>query len=173
MSVNLKEELTVIGAPGSEEHFSFSAPWPQLCATPRSFRLFVSLMLCVVSLSYLALLSGIAFDTEMKVGLIIEAYQTFDTIELIEHTIKYLPLYIGVFGVTLFLFMFTSYPEKMKRMFACLVPMAIVSDVASMWLIRYNTFFGWQLFVSGLVLAFSFLTLFLLIQRDLWIRRDL
>lgn len=135
---------------------------------PLSIRIFISLLLCVIGLSYLTLLGSIWVDTEMKVSSIIEGYGTFEFIELVEHSFKYIFWFIGTFTITVSIFLLTSYPEKLKIIFAIVVPLFIVSDIGSMWLIRYCSFFAWQLYVSGLILAACFLTMFLLIQYDLW-----
>lgn len=142
---------------------------PKLRDIPLTVKLFISLLLCLVSLSYLMLLSGIWIDTEMKVANIIEGYGDFEFIELTEHSFKYLFWFIGAFGVTVSLFLMSSWPEKMKRFFAVAVPILIISDLGSMWLIRYSDFFAWQLYVSGALLAASFFVMFLTIQLDLWV----
>lgn len=136
-----------------------------------SIRLFVSLMLCVIGLSYLTFLGNIWIDTEMKIAFVIEGYGSFEFMELIEHSFKYIFWFIGTFTVVASLFLLSSYPEKIKRFFAVLVPLFIISDVGSMWLIRYASFFAWQLYVSGLILAVSFLVMFVLIQCDLWLKK--
>lgn len=169
----LSEDLERLGKMRSisSTHFLSRASRISLRRMPLSARLFVSLMLCVIALGYVTLLATIWFDTEMKMTNIIEGYSTFQTSELVEHTFKYLPWFIGAFGVSLILFFLTSFPETLKRVFAVLVPLVIVSDMGSMWLIRYHPFFAWQLFASGLTLAVLFLVLFLLVQCDLWLRR--
>lgn len=133
-----------------------------------SFKMFVGLFLCVMGLSYLTLLGSIWIDTEMKISFIIEGYGLFESMELVEHSFKYIFWFIGIFGIMGFVFMMTSYPETLKRIFAVIVPLLIVSDVSSMWFIRFSNFFAWQLYVSGFLLAGSFLVMFLLIQYDLW-----
>ncbi|OGW90216.1 MAG: hypothetical protein A3A73_04845 [Omnitrophica bacterium RIFCSPLOWO2_01_FULL_50_24] len=142
--------------------------FPGLRGAPLSFRLLASVLLCLLGVSYLVLLASIGSDTEMKMANIVEAYRTFTTTELLEHTFKYLPWFIGTFGATLTLFCLSSYPEKLKLFFVCAVPIAILSDMGSMWLIRAHALFGWQLLASGFFLALCFVTLFALIQRDLW-----
>lgn len=135
-----------------------------------SVRLFIGLLLCLLGLSYLALLFGIWIDTEMKVSYIIEGYADFESMELVEHTFKYIFWFIGTFGITVSLFLLTSWPEKLKRLFAVSVPLLIISDIGSMWLIRYSDFFARQLYFSGVLLATSFLALFFLIQFDMWFK---
>lgn len=49
-----------------------------------------------------------------------------------------------------------------------IVPLLILSDMGSMWLIRYSDFFAGQLYISGMILATCFLVLFVLTQWDLW-----
>lgn len=139
---------------------------------PLSIRLFIGLLLCLIGLSYLTLLGSIWIDTEMKVSNIIEGYGSFESIELIEHSFKYLFWFICTFAIVGCLFLLTSYPERLKRVFGVLVPLFIVCDIGSMWVIRYFDFFAWQLYASGLILAASFLTMFLLIQYDLWFKRS-
>lgn len=139
---------------------------------PISAKLFISLLLCLVGLSYLTLLGSIWIDTEMKISYIIEGYASFEFMELIEHSSKYIFWFIGVFGITVSIFLLTSYPEKLKIFFAVIIPSFIVSDIGSMWFIRYSSFFAWQLAVSGFVLAVCFLAMFLLIQCNLWLKKN-
>ncbi len=142
----------------------------KLKEAPLSIRLFIGLLLCVVGLSYLTLIGGVWVDTEMKISYIIEGYASFEVTELMEHSFKYIFWFIGTFGVTVLIFLLTSWPERLKRIIAVLVPLFIISDIGSMWLVRYNSFFAFQLFVSGLMLAIIFLVMFLLIQCDLWLK---
>ena len=135
---------------------------------PHSMRLFLSLMLCLVGLSYLTLLAGIWIDTEMKMVNIIEGYRTFEFIELVQHSFRYIFWFIGIFGITVSLFLLSSFPERGKKFVAVAVPLWIISDIGSMWLIRYSDFFAGQLYVSGVMLAAGFLAMFSFIQRDLW-----
>ena len=111
-----------------------------------SFRLFLSAILCLVGISYIMLLSSIWIDTEMKMANIIEGYGSFEFMELVEHTFRYIFWFIGTFTITLSLFLLTSWPEKLKRIFAVIVPLLILSDMGSMWLIRYSDFFAGQLY---------------------------
>lgn len=137
---------------------------------PLSARLFIGLLLCVMGLSYLTLLGSIWVDTEMKIPNIIEGYGSFEFIELIEHSFKYIFWFICTFTITVSIFLLTSYPEMIKRIFAAVVPVFIISDIGSMWLIRYCSFFAWQLYASGMILATSFFVMFLLIQFELWFK---
>lgn len=147
--------------------------WMNLKRTPLSVRLFVSLLLCVLGLSYLSLLGSIWIDTEMKISNIIEGYGSFEYMELIDHSFKYLLWFVGIFTITVSLFLFTSYSEKVKRVFAVAVPLFIISDIASMWLICYvGDIFAWQLYGSGLALAILFLLMFACIQFDIWIKKS-
>lgn len=138
---------------------------------PTSLKIFASLLLCLTGFSYLILLASIWSDTGMRIAQIAEAYGTMDTIELVEHSFKYLFWFMGTFGIAGFLFLLTSYPEKIKRVFAVLIPALIFSDVGSAWLIRDAAVFAWVLAASGFLLAVSFLLLFFLIQCDLWLRK--
>lgn len=138
---------------------------------PQSIKVFVSFLLCLLGLSYLTLLSSIWIDTEMKIPYIIEGYGSFEFIELAEHSFKYIFWFIGTFGITVSLFLLTSGSERVKRFFAMAVPLLIVSDIGSMWLIRYSPVFAYQLYASGVMLAVSFLVLFVLIQSELWFNK--
>jgi hypothetical protein len=108
----------------------------------------------------------------MKIANVIEGYGSFEFIELIEHSFKYIFWFICTFTITVSVFLLTSYTEKIKRVFAVLIPLFIISDIGSMWLIRYCSFFAWQLYASGLILATSFLIMFLLTQYDLWLKKQ-
>ncbi len=140
---------------------------------PLSVRVFVSLILCVIGLSYLTLLGSVWVDTEMKISNIMEAYGSFEFTELIEHSFKYIFWFICIFTITVSVLLLTSYPEKLKRFFSFLVPLLIISDIGSMWLIRYwsRAWFSWQLYLSGMSLAVLFLIMFLLINYDIWLKK--
>lgn len=131
-------------------------------------KFFVSLMLCLLGANYLLVLTQIWLDTGMTIEGILGAYRGFEPGELVEHSAKYLFWFLGTFGAGGFLFLTTAHKEKVKKFFAVLVPVSIVSDIGSMWLIRYSDWFAWQLFGSGFVLAGSFLAMFCLIQNELW-----
>lgn len=131
-------------------------------------KFFVSLMLCLLGVNYFLLLTQIWLDTAMRIDGIIGAYRGVEPEELVEHSVKWLFWFLGTFGMSGFLFLNTSYSDKMKRPLAILVPLAIASDITSMWLIRCGDWFAWQLFGSGLVLASCFLFMFCLIQYELW-----
>ena len=146
--------------------------FPKLKDISIATRLFISLMLCLVGLSYLTLLLGIWIDTEMKISYIIEGYGDFEFIELVEHSFRYIFWFIGTFGITVSIFLLTAWSEKLKILFAVAVPLLIISDVGSMWFIRYSDFFAFQLSFSGLMLAICFLSMFLLIQYDLWLKKN-
>ena len=145
--------------------------WPELTQFPKSFKWFASLMLVVSALCYLSLLGSIWNDTQMNPDVIREAYAMMDPIELTQHTFLHLFWFFGIFSITGMLFLLTSYTEKTKRIFAILVPILIISDLAAQWLIQYHDLFTPILFVSGALLAASFLSMFVLIQNDLWIRK--
>ena len=62
-------------------------------------------------------------------------------IELTQHTFLHLFWFFGIFSITGMLFLLTSYTEKTKRIFAILVPILIISDLAAQWLY----FAGWTM----------------------------
>lgn len=146
--------------------------WEGLHALPRSFKLFISLLLCVSGLCYLTLLASIFNDTGMQMANIIEAYGTFGPIEFVEHSFKYMFWFMGTFAVTGFIFLLTCYSEKLKSVFAVLVPVFIITDISAPWLIRYHSIFAWQLVFAGVALALCFFVMFLLIQYDIWFMKD-
>lgn len=136
-----------------------------------SAKLFISLMLGVAGLCYAALLGSIWVDTEMKMAYIIEGYGMMEAMELVAHTFKYLFWFFGIFSVSVGLLLCTAYSEKVKTFFAAFVPFMICLDLGSAWLVRVHDLFAYVLFGSGLVLAISFLAVFVLIQLDLWSRK--
>lgn len=155
----------------TEESKEVKMPRIKLNQGAFSSKSFISLLLCLVGLSYLTLLGSIWIDTEMRISNVIEAYSSFEFIELIEHSFKYILWFICIFTIVVGIFLLTSYPEKVKRIFAVSTPLFIVSDIGSMWFIGYSNFFAWQLYLSGFILAVSFLVMFLLIQYDLWFKK--
>lgn len=141
---------------------------------PLSTRLFISLFLCLTGLSYITLLLHIWVDTQMKVSMVMESYGTFEFSELAEHAHRYIFWFILTFAPTVAVFLATSFSEKLKRFFAIVPMLLIVSDIGSMWLIRYwsKVWFSWQLYLSGLFLAGLFLLMFILINYDLWLKKS-
>jgi len=146
-------------------------PGRGLHGLPLGAKLFVSLFLCLLGLAYVSFLAGIWIDTGMRVSLIAEAYRDMSAMELVTHSFRYLAWFAAAFAAAGGVFLFTSYPERWKLLFSLWVPVWIVSDIGAVWLIRYADIFAWQLFVSGLVLAAMFLVLFILVQRDLWLKK--
>ena len=134
-------------------------------------RLFVSLFLCVLGLAYASLLAQIGLDTEMRVPLIADAYRGFGPGEFVAHALQYLSWFIVAFGASLGALLATSYSEKIKIFAVIWTPAWIVLDVGGVWLIRYHDAFARLLFVSGLVLALTFLVFFCLVQYDIWLKK--
>lgn len=141
-----------------------------LSRLPLSARLFVSLMLCVAGLCYAAFLGQIWVDTEMRVDLIIEGYGLMSAMELVTHSFRYLFWFVSLFSALTGLLFAAAYSERVKLIFAAGVPALIFLDIASAWLIRFHSLFAYVLYGCGLLLAVSFLALFVLIQRALWSR---
>ena len=143
----------------------------QLKSQPPSLKLFVSFFLILSAINYLFLLAEIRIDTGMNIAKIAEGYRSLDLIEYIEHAFEYLAWFIFTFALALGVFLFSSYRESLKRFFCILVPLAIVSDMSSMWFVRYSDWFAAQMFISGFTLALCFFSLFWLIQYELWLKK--
>lgn len=146
----------------------------RLSKAPISMKLFLTVLLCTVGLIYLSLILHIWQDTEMKPALIAKAYGSMESLELADHTHKYLPYYaLYLFAIPVALFMFTSYSERLKTFFALWPFVLIVVDIGSMWLIPYaaQAFFSWALFFAGTFLGLTFLSLFLLNIYDIWFKK--
>ncbi|MCB9799197.1 MAG: hypothetical protein H6757_00380 [Candidatus Omnitrophica bacterium] len=144
--------------------------WSGLSVLPQSAKLFISLLLCVAGLCYLILLVSIWNDTGLRMSVITEAYADMDSIELVEHSFKYMFWFFGIFGLTGAIFLLSTVKEKIKIVFSVSVPLFIVLDIASAWLISKRAFFSGILGVSGFFLAGSFLVMFVFIQYDLWLK---
>lgn len=145
----------------------------RLSRAPISAKLLATSFLCIAGLIYLSLLVHIWQDTEMKPALIAKGYSSMEAMELTDHVHKYLPYYaIYIFLIPSILFMFTSYSEKVKRIFAVLPSFLIIIDIASMCFIPYiSPIFGWGLFFAGMFLGFTFLLLFLFNIYDIWFKK--
>jgi len=145
----------------------------KLSRAPISIKLLMTNLLCVVGLIYLCLIIHIWQDTQMKPALIAKGYCSMEAMELTEQAHKYLPYYaIYIFLVPTILFMFTSFSEKIKRLFAVLPYLLIIIDIGSMCLIPYVSLrFCWALFFAGMFLAILFLLLFILNIFDIWFRK--
>ena len=135
---------------------------------PLPTRLFISLIVSLLGINYLFLLLSIWMDTRMDIAMIIEGYRSFETVELLEHSFKYLFWFIGAFGVSVGLFLFSSYSQKIKTFFVMVTPFLVISDIGSMWAVRFSSWFAIQMYFSGFLLAVSFLALFILLQKELW-----
>lgn len=146
----------------------------RLSRAPLSMKIFVSILLCIVGLAYLSVIFMIWLDTNFKPSLVAEGYGEMEAMELTHHAHTYLPYYaLTLFTLPLLFFMFSSYSEKLKRVFAIYPFILIVIDIASMWLIHYahRVIFSWTLVCAGICLALTFLTLFLLNFYDIWFRK--
>ncbi len=129
----------------------------------------------MLGLIYLSLLLHIWQDTQMKPALVAQGYASMETLELADHTHKYLPYYvIYLFAIPTGLFMLTSFPEKVKRVLAVLPFVLIGIDVTSMWLIPYlsKMLFAWVLWFAGSFLSMTFFVLFVLNLYDVWLRKN-
>ncbi len=147
----------------------------RISKAPISAKLLMTTLLCMVGLIYLSLLLHIWQDTEMKPALIAKAYGSMESMELADHTHKYLPYYaLYLLALPAALFMLTSYSENMKRIFAVLPFVVIIIDIGAMWLIPYvnQVFFSWVLFFAGTFLGLTFLLLFLLNIYDIWFKKS-
>lgn len=144
-----------------------------LSSQPLSVRLFASVLLCAIGLTYITLLMHVYIDTEMKPSMVADAYKSMEYIELTTGAHEYLPYYIFfIFAPAAAIFMFTSYTEGWKRFFAVAPFLVIAGDIASMYLIHYvSPVFGYVLWAAGTCLAFMFLTLYLMTMYDIWLRR--
>lgn len=147
----------------------------RLSRAPISMKLFLTSLLCIVGLIYISLLVHIWQDTEMKPSMIAKAYGSMESLELTDHTHKYLPYYaLYLFAIPVILLMFTSYSEKIKRIFAVMPSLLIIIDIGSMWLIPYvsKNLFSWVLLFAGTFLGLIFLLLFMLNVYDIWLKKS-
>ncbi len=145
----------------------------RLSNAPFSMKLLISALLCTIGLIYVTLLVHIWIDTEMKVSMIETAYGGMEYSELTNLAHHYLPYYsLFLFAIPIFMFMFTSFSERLKSFFAVTPFIIIVVDISSMYLIPYvSPVFATVLWIAGTCLGLSFATLFVLIQFDVWVRK--
>ncbi len=146
-----------------------------LSKSPLSVKLFATILLICLGLTYGSLALHIFIDTEFKPALIKEAYSLFEWIELTDITHDYLPYYaIILFFIPLTLFIFgTGYSEKLKRFFPVIIGSMIILDIGSMWAIPYVNadIFAYALFFAGNCLALCFGTLFILLMIEIWFKK--
>ena len=110
----------------------------KLSELPTQFKLLISSLLCTIGLIYIVLIVNIWIDTELRPSIIIEAYGDMEYIELTANAHIDLPHYsLFIFALPVFLFMFSSYPGKLKRFMAVFPFVMIIVDVGSMFLIPY------------------------------------
>lgn len=138
---------------------------------PLGIKVFASLFLCLLGLAYVSFLAGIWLDTGIQIALITEAYRGMGAIELVSHSSRYLAWFAAAFGAAGGLFLFSTYSDRWKLFFSLWAPAWILSDIGAAWLIRFADLFAWQLYISGFVLAATFLALFILVQRELWFKK--
>ena len=150
---------------------------------PLSAKLMMTVLLCMIGLTYIAFLLPIYYDTEMKPSIVEMVYHhegewktLLDTHpELTVHVEEYLPYYtLYLLAAPTIIFMFSSYSEKLKRVLAVLPSLFIVLDIGSMWMIPFysKTFFTYLLCIAGMLIATSFLVLFLLNIFDIWLKKQ-
>lgn len=140
-----------------------------------SLKLLVTFAILGMCLTYSILVAHIYIDTEFQVSNIEEAYSTFDWIELVDQSHKYLPYYgIYLFAFALLIFVIgTGYPEWLK-ITAVIIPNCLIFlDIGSMWAIRYvhAGIFSWTLFFAGTLLGLSFAAIIVLSLYDIWLRK--
>jgi hypothetical protein len=138
---------------------------------PLFAKAFISLMFCILGFSYLTLLGHIYIGTAFKISQIIGAYKHMGFEEMDPYSFIYVHWYAITFSLTLAAFFLTNNAKKLKWLFGVAVPLLITTDTASMWLIPLWDGFVYTLCAAGFLLAFSFLTMFLLTQYDFWIRK--
>ena len=145
----------------------------KLASAPLSVKLLVTSVLCIIGLVYLTLVVHIWIDTDLKPSLVAESYGYMEYIELTDHAHFYLPYYaLFVFAIPIALFMFTSFNETIKCLFAVYPFLIIIVDIASMYLIPYLwTGFAMVLWLAGTCLGISLLILTFLILYDTWLRK--
>ena len=147
----------------------------RLAELPKHFKLLISSLLIIIGLVYIVLVVNIWIDTELRPSIIIEAYGDMEYIELSANAHIDLPHYsLFIFALPVFLFMFSSYSEKLKRFMAVFPFVMIIADVGSMFLIPYlnKVFFSYTLWLAGTCLAITFLLLFIFIQYDMWFKKQ-
>jgi uncharacterized membrane protein len=146
----------------------------KLSTAPTHIKFFITTLLCIIGLVYITLLVTVFIDTEFKPSFIREAYGDMEYIEISQIVHNALPFYaLFLFAIPVFLFMFTSYSEKAKRFMAVFPFVIILFDVGSMYLIPYvSKGFSYVLWLAGLFLAVTFLALFIMIQYDLWLKKQ-
>lgn len=145
----------------------------KLSNAPLYLKLLSTSLLVITGLIYLTLLVHIWIDTEMKISMIAGAYGGMEYIELTDHAHEYLPYYsIFLFFIPITLFMFTSYNDKIKSFLSVFPFAVIVIDISSMYLIPYvSSIFATVLWLAGTCLGLTFLTVFILVQYDIWLRK--
>ena len=84
----------------------------------------------------------------------------------------YLIWFLVIFSSTGALFFLTKAPERLKILLAVLIPILILSDIGSAWLIIYHDVYVKVMWLSGFLLAVFFMTMVVFIQRDLWFSKE-
>ena len=146
--------------------------WNGFSELPLSLRLFIGLFLSLAGLCYVTLLGSIWYDTQWSLAAISEGYGSMGNIELFHHSFKHLFWFFGIFGFAIFLFLLTNASEKAKQWMTASIPIVIVSDIGSAWLVRFSGAFSYVMFASGVFLSVCFLGIYLKVQSELWPKKQ-
>ncbi|MCA9395999.1 MAG: hypothetical protein KC649_02415 [Candidatus Omnitrophica bacterium] len=134
---------------------------------PKHYKVFAGCFLRLTALAYAFFLFKIWVDTEFRHDLIVEAYGEMGLFELVYHSYQYLFWFSAAFGSVVGVFMFTPYSARLKQLLTVWTCFWIVTDIASAWLITVHAGFAWLLYASGVVLAVTFLIVYLMTQHCL------
>lgn len=140
---------------------------------PKHYKVFAGCFLRLIALAYAFFLFKIWVDTEFKLDLIVEAYGEMGLFELVYHSYQYLLWFAIAFGSVLGVYMFSPYSPRFKQVLVVWTCVWIVADIASAWLITVHSNFAYLLYLSGLVLAVTFLTVYLMVQSCLRTKSEL
>ena len=135
-----------------------------------SIKLFLTILLCIVGLTYATLIVQKWVDTGEWPFMVSEGYQYMEYIELTDYVHIYLPYYwLFLFAIPITMFMLTSFSETLKRFFAVFPFIIIILDSISVYLIPYVwNGFAMLLWLTGATLGVTFLMLFILTLKDMW-----
>ncbi len=143
-------------------------------------KLLVTLFLLCMALSYLVALVNVYEKTHFTLSGTAEHYvgneeeMIFEKgfSEMIEITHPHLLGMSMMFLLLCTIFSFSSASELLKKFIVFLAFGSIILDLGSAWLIRYvSSQFAILMVIAGILMAFSFLFLFLIPLKDIWLTK--
>jgi len=145
----------------------------KLSTASLSTKTLITSLILTIGLVYLTLVFQKYLDTGMSPFQVAEGYEYMEYIELTDQAHLYLPYYsLFIFAAPVFLLMFSSFSEGIKRFFAVFPFIVIFFDTISIFLIPYvSKVFAFLLWSTGSILGITLAAVFIMLVYDVWVRK--